>query len=225
MNFTLRLTTLLAITSAALLLTACQKDEETSASPAAAPTPQGSAASATPATNTEALRLVDASGATLVTLQPRALQLVLGTGSNATTLQSKAGEEGKRKYARLGEGVVMEVKPEDDGLKLRGADGHLLWKLKLQDSGMKISDNEKNARPITLKIKDDQIDVADNGKMLGQVEFDGDKGRAKVTDASGKTVWTVQARKISAAFGLHLATRIPENERAVLELELLARGL
>ncbi|MEC5386186.1 hypothetical protein VVD49_10645 [Uliginosibacterium sp. H3] len=215
-----RLSTLLALCAALLTLCACQKTEEPPAAVSTSTT-QGTA----PADDAKTLRFVDAAGTTQLTLNPSQMEARFGTGDQARTLRAESADGDKRKYVRTGEGVVMEVKAGDDGFKLRSRDSHLLWKLKLKDKGIKISDNEENARPVALKIKGNDIEISDNDKPLGTVSFDGDKSRAKITDATGKTVGTVQAHKISAAFALPLATRIPESERAVLALELLARGL
>ncbi|HSD38889.1 MAG TPA: hypothetical protein VLC92_15360 [Rhodocyclaceae bacterium] len=227
MNPMLRTCALLTLTSTMLALVACQKTEDASAAPvnAASAAAASTARSVSSADDSTTLRIVDASGTALVVLKPHDMEVRFGNGDKARTLHAQSQDDGKRKYARQGEGVVMEVKPGDDGFKLRSRDAHLLWKLKLKDSSIKISDNEENARAITLKINGNRIEVADNGKALGEVNFDGDKSRARVTDAADKTVATVQAKKNSAAFGLLLATRIPEAERAVLALELLARDL
>jgi hypothetical protein len=224
MNPMLRTYALLTLTSTMLALAACQKTEDVPIAPASAAAASTASSTGT-ADDATTLRIVGASGTTLVTLKPRDMEVRFGNGDQAKTLHAQLQNDGKRKYARQGEGMVMEVKPGDDGFKLRSADSHLLWKLKLKDNGIKISDNEENAKAITLKIKGNRIEVADNGKALGEVNFDGDKSRALVTDTADKTVATVQAKKNSAAFGLLLATRIPEAERAVLALELLAREL
>jgi hypothetical protein len=218
MNAVQRLSTLSTLLVLSLTLIACQKTEDVPA--LAAPVAQAAAAA-----DPLSLRLVDPAGTVLVSFKPRDLEVALGSGDKAKTLRASTHDDGKRKYARLGEGVVMEVKPGDQGFKLRDTASRLLWKVKFKDDSIKISDNEENTSPITLKIKDQRIEVSDQGKKLGEVSFDGDKSRAKVTDASGKEMWIVQTKKNSAAFGLQLATRIPETERAVLALELLARDL
>lgn len=218
------------LTAALLMLNACQKKDEAAPAPAAAaPVVSPAPAPAQQALSAASLRVVDSAGKTLLTLKPDEMEATFGTGDDARTLRaeldSAKGEDSKRKYVRPGAGVVMEVKSAEDGFKLRNRDGRLLWKVKLKDKGIKISDNEENTKPITLKRKDGNVEVADNGKPLGEASFDGDKARTKLDDAGGKAVAIVASGRASAAFALALATRIPESERAVLALELLARGL
>jgi len=79
-----------------------------------------------------------------------AIEIVLPGG--VRLLGEPAGE--KRKYRRgAGGPPVCEVKPGDAGFKLRTTDGKLLWKVKLADDKIKVSDNEENANPYSIKLK------------------------------------------------------------------------
>lgn len=134
-----------------------------------------------------------------------------------------AGE--KRTYRRAsGGGAVYEVKPGESGFKVRTADGKLLWKVKLADDKIKVSDNQENRNPWSLKTKyDDKVKVVDaSEKEVAEVKFYPD--RTKVKDASGKELWECGVAKRTAAFGVLALETIPEEQRAVLAAEILARG-
>lgn len=74
------------------------------------------------------------------------------TTSSAYT--SKMTKSDKKKYYDSNNNVVYEVKYKDDGFKLRTASSDLIWKIKLYDNKVKISDNEENLNPYELKITD-----------------------------------------------------------------------
>lgn len=131
------------------------------------------------------------------------------------TLQGTTRDSGKRKY---GDPATFEIKPGDDGFKLRHADGKLLWKVKFKSDKIKISDNEENANPFELKTGGDRIKVVapgdrDLGHILGN----------EVRDAAGRKRFTVEG-KSSAAYGVLLLDAIPPPQRYILLAELLSRG-
>ena len=138
-------------------------------------------------------------------------------------LGEPAGE--KRKYRRgAGGPTVCEVKPGDAGFKLRTTDGKLLWKVKLADDKIKVSDNEENANPYSIKTKyPDKAKVVDAAeKELAEVRFGPDK--TKVKGADGAELWVTESpRRRSASFGVLVLERIPEEHRAILMAEILAR--
>jgi hypothetical protein len=117
----------------------------------------------------------------------------------------------KRKYESL------EVKLGDDGFKVRTLDGKLLWKVKTAADKIKVSNNEENANPYELKIKDAKVKVfAPGDKFLGEVRVKGnyveigDKFRAAGT-------------KPDAYLGVALLDGIPMRDRAVILAELATR--
>lgn len=117
----------------------------------------------------------------------------------------------KRKYESV------EVKYGDDGgFKVRTLEGKLLWKVKVTPEKIKVSDNEENANPFELKIKEQKIKVyAPGEKLLGEVRVRGDhvevgdKFRAAGTNAA-------------AFYGVVLLDGVPPRERAVIFAELAA---
>ncbi|HPA50560.1 MAG TPA: hypothetical protein PLP50_03060 [Thermoanaerobaculia bacterium] len=150
-----------------------------------------------------------------------AIEIVLPGG--VRLLGEPAGE--KRKYRRgAGGPPVCEVKPGDAGFKLRTTDGKLLWKVKLADDKIKVSDNEENANPYSIKLKyPDKAKVVDAAeKELAEVRFGPDK--TKVKGADGAELWECRSpRRRTASFGVLVLERIPEEHRAILMAEILAR--
>lgn len=117
--------------------------------------------------------------------------------------------------------MAFDVKPGDgDGFKLRRADGSLRWKVKVTDDKIKISDNEQNQNPFELKLREgDRIKVVAPGdRRLGDVRG------ARVENAAGTVVYTIEGHPGSAACGVLLLDSIPPEERAILLAELLSRG-
>ena len=121
-------------------------------------------------------------------------------------------------------GNGYEIKSNDNGFKLRTADGKLLWKVKITDDKIKVSNNEENENPFELKAREGNRTkvFAPGDQELGNVRFDGSK--IEVENAVGKTLTTIPATRPSAAYGLLLCEGIPQDQRDLLIAEILARG-
>ena len=192
---------------------------------AAALFPSGPAVSAPPAAapdpNTVVVRSAGGSKSFTVVEKGGALEILLPSGERL--IGEPKGE--KRKYRRASGGPQLcEVKAGDDGFKLRTSDGKLLWKVKLDTDKIKVSDNEENANPWSLKTKyEDKVKVVDaSDKEIAEVRFHPDK--TKVKGADGAELWECASpRRRSAAFGVLALDRIPEEHRAILMAEILAR--
>ena len=171
--------------------------------------------------NTVVVRSAGGSKSFTVVEKGNAIEIVLPGG--VRLLGEPAGE--KRKYRRgAGGPPVCEVKPGDAGFKLRTTDGKLLWKVKLADDKIKVSDNEENANPYSIKTKyPDKAKVVDAAeKELAEVRFGPDK--TKVKGADGSELWVTESpRRRTASFGVLVLERIPEEHRAILMAEILAR--
>jgi hypothetical protein len=172
------------------------------------------------------LNITDAKGGCVGTIVPGSpTRIVVGCGGNARIFVGKSHEAGKRKYYDDGRNLVFECKSDDGGMKLKGPDGRLRWKVSWEHEGkLKISDNEEGGRPIELRSKHNRIEVEDDGRPLGQVLFSAGQGEARLMLATGETGFVVRAGSSSPALGLMLAERIPLSERLALQAELLARG-
>ena len=182
------------------------------AAPAATPAPAAAAA----ASATQLGSISEESGA---------VTIAFSENGEVRQLYGDPKETGKRKYT-LGDGPVLyEIKPGDDGgFKLRNPDGSLRWKVKVSADKIKISDNEENASPYELKVKDpNRVKVVAPGdKELGNVRYAG--GRITVEDPTGRVVFATNAAKASGAYGVLLLDRVPERERYILAAEILSRG-
>jgi hypothetical protein len=138
------------------------------------------------------------------------------------TLIGRVKDSGKRKYAQNGS-VVLEVKRSDDGFKVRTADGKLLWKIKIKDDKIKISDNEENKNPFELKIKDEKVKVYDPGERL-LAEVKKDAGGVKVVDGAGTVLFKSATLRPEPYAGVAAIQSIPPRERAVIIAELATAG-
>lgn len=180
------------------------------------------AGAVTPAdVNTVVIRSAGGSRSFTIVEKGNAIEIVLPGG--VRLLGEPAGE--KRKYRRgAGGPPVCEVKPGENGFKLRTTDGKLLWKVKLADDKIKVSDNEENANPYAIKTKyPDKAKVVDAAeKELAEVRFGPDK--TKVKGADGAELWVTESpRRRTASFGVLALEKIPEEHRAILMAEILAR--
>ena len=184
--------------------------------PAAAVTPVSP-----PDPNTVVVRSSGGSKSITVVEKGSALEIVLPNGDRL--VGDPKGD--KRKYRRSSGGPqFLEVKAGDGGFKLRTTDGKLLWKVKIAEDKIKVSDNEENANPWSLKTKyEDKVKVVDAAeKEVAEVRFYPDK--TKVKSAAGAELWECASpRRRSAAFGVLALDRIPEEHRAILMAEILAR--
>ncbi len=171
--------------------------------------------------NTVVVRSAGGSKSLTIVERGNAIEIVLPGG--VRLLGEPAGE--KRKYRRgAGGPPICEVKPGDAGFKLRTTDGKLLWKVKLADDKIKVSDNEENANPYSIKTKyPDKAKVVDAAeKELAEVRFGPDK--TKVKGADGAELWECRSpRRRTASFGVLVLEKVPEEHRAILMAEILAR--
>lgn len=176
---------------------------------------------AAPDPNTVVVRSSGGSKSITVVEKGSALEIVLPNGDRL--VGDPKGD--KRKYRRASGGPqFLEVKAGDGGFKLRTTDGKLLWKVKIAEDKIKVSDNEENANPWSLKTKyEDKVKVVDaSDKEIAEVRFYPDK--TKVKGAAGAELWECASpRRRSAAFGVLALDRIPEEHRAILMAEILAR--
>jgi len=117
----------------------------------------------------------------------------------------------KRKYES------MEVKFENSGFKVRALDGKLLWKVKIAADKIKVSNNEENANPYELKIKDAKVKVfAPGDRFLGEV-----RARGNYVEIGDK--FRAAGTRPDAYLGVALLDGIPMPQRAVILAELAAR--
>jgi hypothetical protein len=133
---------------------------------------------------------------------------------------------GKRFYRNNADGAaVAEVKPGDDGFKLRASDEKLLWKVKIAADKIKIADNEEMQHAWTIKIHADHSKVSNPKDVeIGGVKANAETGKIKVKDAADHDVYVVETGKLLSAYGVVLMKDIPEPYRDVIMAELFMRG-
>lgn len=128
----------------------------------------------------------------------------------------------KRRYQRGG-AFVAEVKADGDKVKLRDERGQLLWKIKIGDDKIKISDNEENENAFEIKRKDDGFKVVRGETELGKVKRYPDDGRIKVKGPDERERFAGKGSG-GAAFAVLLLDDIPEPQRMIVAAELALRG-
>jgi hypothetical protein len=142
---------------------------------------------------------------------------------NNRTIEARAKSREKRIYSTDGYDFI-EVKAYEDGkFKLKTTNGQLLWKVKLYDDKVKISDNEENENPYEIKRKESgKIKVYHQGKEICEAVQKGEQVVVKVGD---KEVLRIPAKQNSMGYAILGVQQIPFDERYVLMAELLTRGL
>jgi hypothetical protein len=218
---------------ATLLFVACSEEkpplaEQPAAPRAALPASATASAPSSPPSAPAAVTVRGADGSDVMTVSIQGEVVDLTSARPARhKLRGEARETGKRKYTVDGVAVLFEIKPGDGkDFKLRDADGSLRWKVKVDDTKIRISDNEQNDNPFELKIREgDRVKVFGPGdRELGNVRFDRAASKISVENASGATLYTVDAAGPSGAWGVLLLESIPAVQRQILIAEILSRG-
>lgn len=95
------------------------------------------------------------------------------TVENTGSYTSKMTKTDKKKYYDNSNNVVYEIKYKPDGFKLRTASSTLIWKVKLYDNKIKISDNEENLNPYEIKLSDTyNAKLVKNDETLAKTSYD-----------------------------------------------------
>jgi hypothetical protein len=137
----------------ALLLVSCREHhhDHISSDRAAQPAPplSTSSQSAPAPAASSSVKITDAAGKDVVTINDNGSTATIDFATQRLTGTMR--ETGKRKYALANGPVILEVKPHENGFKVRTPDGKLLWKVKLDDKKIKISNNEQNENATELR--------------------------------------------------------------------------
>lgn len=198
--------------SLVLLFTACESDTSGGYTDNSHSTAQSST---TPA-KTAAISIVTGSGSVLGSVSRSGHTIWLGEGQ---AIRSRLKGE-KRKYDMPG-GITLKVTYKEDGFKLKKESGELIWKIKVYDEKVKISDNEENENPYQIRFYEgDRAKLKYQEQELGEVELK--DGRQLVT-GSGKD-FAIESDQFSAAYAALLIERIPIGQRLIIISELLAMG-
>jgi hypothetical protein len=221
----IRRTVATTLVAGILFLGACQQASPPSpaASTASSAPPAASAPAKNAAAETVAIKAADGSSAVEVTTGGGSMVLVVTDNGRATEI--RPAEKGGARTYQLASGAV-EVKPSDSGFKLRRAGGALLWKVKIDDDKIKVSNNEENRDPWVLKTKYvDKAKILDPREAeIGEVKFYDDRAKAKVKNGAGADLFESDTKRHTAAIGVLMMKDVPREHQAVIVAELLARG-
>ncbi|TXE11600.1 hypothetical protein FUA26_05905 [Seonamhaeicola algicola] len=145
------------------------------------------------------------------------------TNSASETYTSKMTKADKKKYYNTSGNVVFEIKYKSDGFKLRTANSDLLWKIKLYENKMKISDNEENLNPFEIKFTNTQTaKLVKNDVTLARTSYNSDKNEQIISAENASPEFYNQKYTPSL-----LVLKIPEmqdNEKQILIKELALKG-
>jgi hypothetical protein len=213
-----------------LFLAACGGKEKKAPETSRAPRDTAASAIATPSGSQgfrERVKIKDAADARVFDIKlGDVIKIESGAEGTPNVLRGEMRPNGKRKYEMEGGMVLAEVKSDADAFKLRTQDGRLLWKIKLGDGSVKISNNEENTNAFKLKSDGERVKVEDGTETeIGKATWQADKKRVKVKDAADTELFQIDADRLSIAYGVLLLKDIPQTERSIIMAELLARGL
>src|SRR5688572_84642 len=194
--------------AAALLIAGCGQPAEEQAEPAAAAPP--------PSPITSAPAPSAAPPIAVTTNDGQRVMDVATSGSDVTVTYDGGVLHGRRKGEKRKYESVEVKYGEAGSFKVRTLEGKLLWKVKVTPDKIKVSDNEENANPFELKIKEQKIKVyAPGEKLLGEVRVRGDH-----VQVGGK--FRAAGTNAAAFYGVALLDGVPARERAVIFAELAA---
>ena len=191
-----------------LLIAGCGQPAEEPSEPVSAPPPSPVSSAPAPAPAAPAISVTTNEGQRVIEVASSGTDLTV-TYDGGVLHGRHTGE--KRKYESV------EVKyGEAGGYKVRTLEGKLLWKVKVTPEKIKVSNNEENANPFELKIKEQKVKVyAPGERLLGEVRVRGDYievGDRFRADGTG----------LAAFYGVALLDAVPTRERAVIFAELAA---
>ena len=110
------------------------------------------------------------------------------------------------------------IKQSKDSFKIY-LGGKLLWKVKIYDDKIKISNNNENSLPWQIKVKDGKAKLYDSDEVeKGRIHFD--KGTVSVRNSEKKLLYTLKAEKLQAALGVFLISEIPLDQKIIIYSEL-----
>lgn len=218
---------LLVLSTALAVLPGCRSR----GTPQVAP---GAPSASPPVGATAAVELtVEAKGKPWVTVRARGDALTVTTDDGSLVGLKRA--DGKRKFASAQGGpTLLEVKPraadepsaETEGFKLRGADGKLLWKVKVGADKIKLADDEDGAHAFVVSAKDPTSAeiAAPDGRKVGLVRLDAATKQIVGGDASGQERFRARSDLPAAFFGVLVVDAISLRDRGVIFAELATRA-
>jgi hypothetical protein len=187
-----------------------------------------------PAGGNEIELSVRAKGRPWVTIDRHGDTVTISAGEHHLVGELRA--DGKRKYsAAAGGPVLLEVKPRSpddvgssdatEGFKLRGADGKLLWKVKVGADKIKITADEEGTRAFVISSKHaPSVTVQGlDGQALGTIRANAQTQELVGQDAAGGELFRVTTDLPARYLGVLLVEGVPLRDRGVIVAELAAR--
>jgi hypothetical protein len=142
---------------------------------------------------------------------------VVVTGS-AGTLTGIVKKD-KRKYYTSSNEMKYAVKFSEDGFKLRDHNEQLLWKVKIYDDKIKVSDNEEMTSAYEIKLRDEgKLKLERNESLITEVRLNATDEWLDIES------YKVKGIGISLAPGLLLIKDLDEMEKIILMAEIRAKG-
>lgn len=144
--------------------------------------------------------------------------------SNTEHYTSKMTKADKKKYYNSNGDVVFEIKYKPDGFKLRTASSKLLWKIKLYEQKIKISDNEENLNPYEIKILNTHEAKLEKGnQVLGRTSYNTDKKEQVISTKNEATPVFIN-KSYSHSLLVMKIPSIPEDQKQIIIDELILKG-
>jgi len=166
------------------------------------------------------------SGASLFTINGTGSTLEIISKLDGTEMQLKAKGNAADKRIYSVYGKEYKVKSSTSGFKLELPDGTLLWKAKLTEEKIKVSNNEENKNPFEIKKKsNEKLSVETENDTLGIVRWDNDTKEAVVKNQDGVEIFKGKYLRLSGLFGLLIIKDIPADQKAIMVTEFALRGL
>lgn len=118
---------------------------------------------------------------------------------------------------------LTRIKDNGPAFKLKTESGELLWKIKIYEDKIKISNNEENLNPYEIKYKSDRkAKLYKNGKEIGNIKL---KEGKNICNISGPESFSIACERLSPSLLVTACSDIPVKLRLVIVTELLSRGL
>jgi hypothetical protein len=155
-------------------------------------------------------------------------KIALNDNGTMRVFKGRSNKPGNFKYKETAadnsdKQLIAEVKRKSDSFKLFDDSDKLLWKVKINEDKVKISDNEENKNAFEIvKSSPERSKIRDRkAKNIGDVKFYPDNGKLKVKNEQNEEVIITKDSKNVVAPGIVLFTEIPADLRAIIINELL----
>lgn len=215
------------------VLSACGGKQEEAAPPAAQePAAQESAAQEPAAREPKAekaeriqVRSADNTLAAVLRFDAKQPSVSLPTEGKRRLLRRRQTRDGYRWLERGKKEALALVRSTDNGFTVRTGADELLWRVRVSDEALLITDKTSGSFPFELRLSEGgNSRVTADGAALGEVFFKPRRQSVSVTNAAGELAWKIpRGAPPSAAFGCLLLPGDDGEVRYVLLMELLLR--